>query len=142
MAELANCLNCNAVFVKTVRNICQNCFKKEEEAFEIVYRFLMKRKNRQATIMEIVEATGVDEDLIIKFIKEKRLRTTQFPNLNYPCEKCGDPISSGRICKNCSEEMINELKHHEEVEKQLNQRKEKERKQANVYYTFKSDHKQ
>src|SRR5690625_303533 len=106
MGELANCENCNAVFVKTVRNICQECFNEEEKAFEIVYRFLMRRKNRQATIMEIVDATGVEENLIIKFIKEKRLRTTQFPNLSYPCEKCGKPINTGKLCNDCSDDMI------------------------------------
>src|SRR5690625_6316215 len=75
MHELANCANCNQVFVKTVRDICRDCYEAEEKAFEIVYRFLSKRKNREATLKEIVEATEVEESLIIKFIKEKRLRT-------------------------------------------------------------------
>lgn len=141
MAELANCNNCNEVFVKTVRDICQKCFEEEEKDYETVYRFLMKRKNRQATIMEIVEETGVDEDLIIKFIREKRLRTTQFPNLSYPCDRCGDPINDGRICDSCSNEMIDALKHHEKVEKQVNQRKEQETEKVNVYYTLKTDKK-
>mgnify|MGYP001174086194 FL=1 len=138
MGELANCMNCNEVFVKTVRDICQKCYEAEEEAFEIVYRFLTKRKNRQATIMEIVEATGVEEDLIIKFVKEKRLRAADFPNLNYPCEKCGQPITTGRICEQCSSEMIKELKFQEEIEQQINQRKKAERDRENVYYSFKT----
>src|SRR5699024_11374641 len=94
MGELANCSRCNNVFVKTLRDICQQCYREEEEAFETVYRFLSQRKNREATLMEIVEATGVEEELVIKFIKEKRLRTSQFPKLAYPCEKRSEEHTS------------------------------------------------
>src|SRR5690625_7876288 len=86
MIELGNCAQCGEVFAKSLRDICPRCYREEEEAFEIVYRFLMKRKNREATMNEIVEATKVKEELIIKFIKQKRLRTSQFPQLAYPCE--------------------------------------------------------
>lgn len=140
MAELANCLNCNAVFVKTNHPICRDCFQKEEEAFEKVYQFLMKQKNREATLAEIVEATGVEEELIIKFLKENRLRAKDFPNLKYPCEKCGARISSGRLCTDCSSHIINELATQEELEQKLQKRK-KESNEENVYYTFKTDRK-
>src|SRR5690625_5510094 len=87
MIELGNCAQCGEVFAKSLRDICPRCYRDEEEAFEIVYRFLMKRKNREATMNEIVEATKVKEELIIKFIKQKRLRTSQFPQLAYPDRK-------------------------------------------------------
>lgn len=44
MAELANCARCNAVFVKGVRSVCQNCYKEEEKEFETVCRFLREQK--------------------------------------------------------------------------------------------------
>src|SRR5699024_8527218 len=99
MAELANCSNCGKVFAKHIRDICDECFKKEEEDFETVYHFLKEQKNREATIQEIVEKTGVPETTIIKFIKNKRLRTSQFPKLMYPCEMCGKDILTGRFCE-------------------------------------------
>lgn len=71
MGELANCERCNRVFVKQFRDICNECYKKEEEDFRRVYNFLRKRENRTATIGQIVEVTGVDETLIQKFIREK-----------------------------------------------------------------------
>ena len=130
MAELTNCARCDAVFVKEIRDICRNCYNKEEKAFQTVYQFLRQRKNREATMTEIVEATGVKEAWISKFIKEKRLLTSQFPKLNYPCEKCSSPIIRGRLCSSCSEELKEDLKLHEKQKKQQNERKQK------TYYMF------
>ncbi|WP_099159873.1 TIGR03826 family flagellar region protein [Virgibacillus ndiopensis] len=135
MAELANCNRCDAVFVKSIRDICQNCYREEENAFERVYSFLRQRKNREATLMEIVEATEVEEDLIIKFIKEKRLRTSQFPKLAYPCEQCGKNITSGKLCSTCSQDLLNDLEKHEQIEKRVNEHKEKD-KETHIYYSI------
>lgn len=130
MAELANCARCDAVFVKGMLDICQDCYKEEEKAFETVYRFLSRQKNREATLAEIAEATGVEEGWIVKFIKEKRLLTSRFPNLNYLCKRCGKPIVQGRLCTSCAKELKQELKQHE---KQHYQEKEKKKK---TYYMF------
>lgn len=136
MAELANCLNCDAVYVKKIRNICRKCYEEEESAFEIVYRFLQPRKNREATMIDIVEATGVKEKLIIKFIREKRLRISDFPMLAYGCEKCGKNITSGNICTDCSHELRGELEKFEEEKDRNIKRKLEEEKRTDVYYTF------
>ncbi|MFC4557529.1 TIGR03826 family flagellar region protein [Virgibacillus kekensis] len=138
MAELANCSRCDAVFVKTVRDICKTCYQEEEAAFEVVYRFLRDRKNREATMMEISKATGVEEHLIIKFIKEKRLRTSQFPKLAYPCERCGVEIVKGRLCGNCSADIHQGLTQHEESEKR---KAEKEIRENHTYYAYGVDKK-
>ncbi|WP_163970553.1 TIGR03826 family flagellar region protein [Oceanobacillus halotolerans] len=135
MGELANCSRCGALFVKNIRDICRDCYKKEEADFETVYSFLRKRENREATLKEIVEATGVDEDIIIKFIKEKRLRTSQFPKLAYPCERCGVDIVRGKLCGKCSDEILQGLSHQEMLEKK---KKEKE-KRTNIYYAINRD---
>ena len=133
MQELANCSRCNAVFVKTVRDICRDCYEAEERAFEKVYQYLSKRENREATLKEIVKATNVEEELIIKFIKEKRLRTSQFPKLAYPCEQCGVDIVSGRLCGKCSQEMMNALRTHDELRQR---KKSMSEKKADIYYTL------
>ncbi|PAV31075.1 hypothetical protein CIL05_04700 [Virgibacillus profundi] len=136
MAELANCSRCNTVFVKGVRDICQNCYKEEEKAFDIVYRFLRQRKNREATMVEIVKATGVEEELIIKFIKENRLRTSEFPKLAYPCERCGTHIVTGKLCESCTKEIRNDLERHEEIEKIAEANLNNEKKKSAIYYNF------
>ncbi|OZU88803.1 hypothetical protein CIL03_10995 [Virgibacillus indicus] len=134
MAELANCSRCNDVFVKGIRDICQKCYKEEEKVFEIVYRFLRERKNREATMEEIIKATGAKEAFIIKFIREKRLHPSQFPKLAYSCERCGTSIVSGHLCENCTKELRNDLLRHEELEKLAQSDKNKEKN--TIYYNF------
>ena len=137
MGELANCSRCGTVYVKTIRDICQDCFKKEEEAFQSVSQFLREKKNREATILEIVEETGVEEELIIKFVKERRLQPTDFPNLAYPCERCGNGITTGKLCENCQKELKNDLAVLEEEERMKQEREERERE--NIYFSFNQD---
>ncbi|SHF89321.1 TIGR03826 family flagellar region protein [Ornithinibacillus halophilus] len=140
MTELANCSKCGAVYVKTIRDICHNCYKEEEEAFQKVYQFLRQQKNRESTLLEVVEATGVEEELVIKFIKQKRLLTSQFPKLAYHCEKCDTPIISGKLCSNCSKKLKEELERFEKIE-EVSRNREMEEKRKNTYYTLDKHHK-
>jgi flagellar operon protein (TIGR03826 family) len=108
--ELLNCPTCNAIFVKNrFRDVCEKCYREEEKAYETVYQFLRKRENRAATMSQVVEATGVEEDLLYKFIRKGRLKLTQFPNLGYPCDRCGKLIREGRVCETCANDIKNEL---------------------------------
>jgi len=132
MAELANCSRCDKVFAKHMRDICQDCHKKEERDFNAVYRFLKERRNREATLQEIVKKTGVSENIIIKFIKNKRLRTSQFPRLAYPCEQCGTDIVTGKICEDCTQAFMQDLESYQSKEKTRKSDDEK----ANVYYSL------
>ncbi len=122
MGELANCPSCNKVFVRTIRNICPECFKEEEKMFDKVYKFLRVKENRSATLQEVHEATGVPETTIIRFVKEGRLRTATFTNLTYPCESCGSPISAGKLCENCIGSIEAELEIAEREAKRMPQK--------------------
>lgn len=135
MAELANCSRCGSVFVKALRDICQECYQEEEKAFQMVYTFLRDQKNRQATMVDIINATGIEESYITKFIREKRLLLSKFPNLSYPCETCGTSITTGKLCQDCQESMINDLKIEEELEMKA-ERNKKTSPITNTYYTL------
>lgn len=130
---MKNCESCGAIFVDPTRTICRDCYYKEEEAFQTVYRFITKKKNREATITEIVKATGVEEELIIKFMKQNRLRASQFPKLAYPCESCGVDIVEGRLCTDCQQEIKRDLSVHEDIERIRQQMKDD---REPVYYTI------
>lgn len=133
MGELTNCPNCGAIFVKTqFRDVCPNCWKEEEEAFDKVYKYIRRRENRAATIRQVEEATGVKEELILKFIKTGRLRTTHFPNLGYPCDKCGRIIHHGKLCDRCANAFKKDLQKFNEEEKRKKEMEKKE-KQATYY---------
>ena len=89
---------------------------------------MRKRENRAATMQQVVEATGVSEELLLKFIKNGRIQVKQFPNLGYPCDKCGSIIQTGKLCESCATELRKEIDLHEKEE----QRKEELSKNMNV----------
>ncbi len=134
MAELANCEYCDKVFAKINRSICPDCMKEEEKKYERVVQFLRIRKNRQATITEISEATEVEHEIILQFVKDKRLRRSQFPNLYTSCERCGEPVSSGVLCDKCKNDIKYDLKKHHEID-QIKQRNEEDEKKIRTYFT-------
>ena len=111
MAELRNCPRCDAFFNYTgIRDVCHNCAQKEEEMYQVVYRFLRKRENRAATVERIEEATGVDKNLLYKWVRKGRLHPAIFPNLGYPCDNCGRLTNSGKLCDNCSNSIQSDLR--------------------------------
>lgn len=134
MPELDNCPRCGRLYVRNLHGICDTCRKEEDKLFEKVYEFIRKRENRTATIMQIVDATGVPEDTIMRFVKEGRLRTSQFPNIGYRCERCGTLIQKGVLCQNCSSSLKSDLKQHTFEEDRKRKLEEDERK-VHTYYS-------
>ncbi|MER2111885.1 MAG: TIGR03826 family flagellar region protein [Solibacillus isronensis] len=111
MAELRNCPTCNGFFNYTgMREVCHNCAQKEEDQYQEVYRFLRKRENRAANVDRIVEATGVEQELLYKWVRKGRLHPAMFPNLGYPCDNCGRITNSGKLCEKCQNELKSELR--------------------------------
>jgi flagellar operon protein (TIGR03826 family) len=132
MSEVMNCPRCNALFMKNkVREVCENCFKEEEKMYDTVYRFLKKRENRAATMETVINTTGVEEGLLYKWVKKGRIQTKLFPNLGYPCDKCGKIITSGKLCQGCTDGLKKDLKQFEAN----NEWKEKLNTQR-TYYTM------
>lgn len=116
-AELRNCPTCDDFFNYTgIRDVCVKCAQKEEKMYEEVYRFLRRRENRAATIERIVEVTGVTTDLLHKWVRIGRLQPTMFPNLGYPCDKCGSLTTKGKLCVACTDELQSDLRQLEAAE--------------------------
>jgi len=133
MGELANCPKCNGLFVQTqLRTVCDICFKEEEKAYETVYQFLRKRENRKAELDVVVEATGVSKELILKFIRQGRIMLSNFPNLGYPCEKCGKTIREERLCNDCKNDIHKQLNQIEQ-EKMISERNNQSNHQTTFY---------
>ena len=133
MPDLDNCPKCGDIYVKNnIRDICPKCFKQEEADYEKVYQYIRKKQNRTAQMDEVVEATGVEKSLIYKFIKKGRIKLAQFPNLGYPCAKCGSIIREGNLCTPCLTGIKTDLK---QVEKEQ-ERNEEIKKRNTTYYTM------
>lgn len=100
---IANCKRCGRMYNRIRRDICPPCVEDEEKAFQTVRTYL--REHRDATMDGLVEATGVDMQLIVDMIRDGRLILRDNPNLTYQCERCGQPTQSGRYCAACTKEL-------------------------------------
>ena len=138
MGEIANCPNCHAIFLRGTATVCLDCRKQEEEDFQTVYRFIRQKKNRTATVEDITSVTGVSEDLIRKFVKERRLHPAQFPALAYSCEKCGASIQEDRLCSSCKNTLEEGLKAYDQTEQTIDQKKRENLSSGLTYYSVNS----
>lgn len=110
--EFANCPICGNPFKKTdIRTVCDHCLEKDKKDLDIVLEFFRKKVNRTATITEVEDATGISIDTIQRYIREGKIRVKPFPNLWYPCQRCGAKIHDGYFCDICLKEMGEELNH-------------------------------
>jgi len=104
---IANCRRCGKLFNRVGRDICRECIKDEDEKLETIRAYL--RQHPLANIYEVANGTDVSYDEIVQFIRDGRLLLRNNPNMVYPCERCGTPTQSGRLCANCAKEMAREL---------------------------------
>lgn len=104
--SLRNCIECGAICVENPTNLCPACLKAEEEAEDKVAAFL--RDIRQASLEEIHKATGVKHKIILRMLKRGRIFSDAV--VSYPCETCGAPITEGRVCDDCSQNIIGQIK--------------------------------
>lgn len=100
--NIVTCEECDKIFIKKTVLLCPSCEQEHEEKFHIVRTFINEKENYSSTMSEVVEATGVDEGLITRWIKEGRLRVVHLKNLNYECESCGALTNTGRVCRGCA----------------------------------------
>ena len=104
---MKNCSSCGKVFVSINNSrICVDCRAKEEQWEKSIIDYVRDHPNSK--IGEIVEATGVQEPVIRRMIREGRFVSTGV-ELYYPCEKCGSPIQRGQYCEKCQKDMRDEL---------------------------------
>lgn len=101
--ELRNCPVCGRVFNYAGRNLCPACARKEDEQYDTVADYLYRHPS--ATVNEVSEATGVDEQLILRFLREGRLQVSDGAAVGLFCESCGAPIRTGRLCKRCAAQL-------------------------------------
>ncbi len=104
--KIKNCPMCGKLFNDMGNKVCMDCYeqiqKKEQEVVSYV------RENRGAKVPEICEATGAPIGMIKKMIREGRFEQIGV-KMTYPCEKCGAPIISGKLCQQCEEKARTEL---------------------------------
>jgi len=123
--DLKNCKKCGSLFSPDHgENICQVCRNEEEEKYQKVKEYLWDFPN--ATVEEVHEETGVEKELIIKFVKEGRLLADGLNvDLLLECERCGTQIESGRFCQSCKDELVSGLSESDRSKKKKKEKKDK-----------------
>lgn len=106
MADLKNCPQCGRVFASQGSRLCRKCMDQLDEEFVIVRQYV--RKHPGADIMEVSQATGVKEELILQFLREGRLISRGFVS-SLQCERCSAKITSGRFCFACLKDLDQQL---------------------------------
>ncbi len=104
MMEVKNCKKCGKIFNSVAgKKICADCEKLENEEFKVVKDFLYDHPN--ANMQEVAEKTGVEEEVIMRFLRDGRLAISDSSSVSIYCEKCGAPIKSGRFCEKCQSKL-------------------------------------
>jgi len=126
--NLINCRECGKIFASAGKKICPDCSKSEEEKYELVKDYLWDNPNSR--VKTVSDATGVEEKLIIKFIKNNRLQSEGLKiDHTLKCKICDKKIEAGVYCDSCRSKMINDLssKPSQETEKDKKKGKKSEK---------------
>ena len=103
-AKVLLCKECGRLFQSMGASYCPECVDNLDKAFITVKEYIYENEN--ATLVDIVDNTGVPEKHVLYFLKEGRLNIDNTDEaLN--CEDCGRPIPNGRYCSNCREKLAN-----------------------------------
>jgi predicted transcriptional regulator len=86
---------------------CSKCRGTDEEDFRKVRNYLYD--NPGASVQEVSKETGVEEQTIIRFLKQERIEIVEDENAILSCERCGVSIKTGRYCEKCKNEIKKEL---------------------------------
>ncbi|WP_077369556.1 TIGR03826 family flagellar region protein [Anaerosalibacter sp. Marseille-P3206] len=106
--DVRNCTRCGNIYVYDNFKICPKCRREDEKDFQTIKEYIDEYPD--ANITEVSEETGVDTQKIIAFLKEGRLEIKGDNNIFLACERCGQPIKTGRFCDKCTLEMQKEMR--------------------------------
>lgn len=107
--RVSNCPRCGRLYVRSHQSLCPACIEKREKDFILCRDYL--RDHPETGMKELSEETGVDVREIIQFIVEGRLiLTKENKNMFYACERCGNPIRTGRWCTSCANRFTSEVR--------------------------------
>ncbi len=97
-SNVKQCKQCGGLFQSYGADICQTCAEKMDQSFRIVKNYIYDHPD--VNVVEISKETGVAEKMILGFLREGRLSLDAAEGI-LSCESCGAPISGGRFCSKC-----------------------------------------
>lgn len=118
--DVRNCRKCGRLFNYIGgQPYCAACLNELEEVFKQVKEYI--RSNETAGLKEVSEEFGVNQAIILRWVREERLEFAEHSEVGIDCESCGTTIKSGKYCHSCKEKLANTLAsaygvHHNESE--------------------------
>ncbi|MDD3840300.1 MAG: MerR family transcriptional regulator [Clostridia bacterium] len=100
--NIRNCKQCGKIYAYTGSDLCPVCRKEEDDMFDKVREYIYSHPG--ANTLEVSEETGVEEKIILKFLREGRLEL-KTAGLGLDCERCGVSITTGRYCSKCAKDL-------------------------------------
>ena len=117
-ARLRNCPSCGKLFLQTgSQRVCQECYEKQVEEEERILAYV--RDNPKTSVSKVCETLQVKEMTVMRMIREGKFMPIT-KDFSYPCESCGKPIVTGRLCTECKAKLqknIQEIAERREREK-------------------------
>lgn len=86
-------------YIKMGTYQCVRCSKENYDDFQTIRNFLDKVGAKSALVIE--RETGVPRRIIDYFFKEEYLEIPSSSPDRVPCQNCGAPIRTGRLCEAC-----------------------------------------
>ncbi len=106
--NIINCKRCGRIFQQiTSRRICPDCERALEDKFLEVRDYI--RENPDVSIMEVSREKEVSVEQIKQWVREERLLFTNAEGSGIECVLCGVPITTGKYCARCKEQMAHNL---------------------------------
>jgi hypothetical protein len=101
MEQLAvtNCPKCGKIMLRGHVAMCIDCLDDIQAQLQKCLHYL--RKDEEASIDALSEATGVSVKQIQEFIRMQHLSPRFYPNLFYSCRMCKGNTKAGSICEKC-----------------------------------------
>lgn len=106
--NIKNCKKCGKIYSYDGFDNCYACRNEENDMYQKVREYIYDNSN--ADINKVSQATEVPKKKILEFLRQGKLEIKEGSNLILDCERCEKPITSGRFCDKCVNEMDRELK--------------------------------
>ena len=96
--RLTNCSLCGRICLENWHGLCKSCFEKQADITHKVEEYT--KNNPSATLEEISEAESIELGILRKMAKVGKFDLAS-GRLEYPCKRCGKPITAGQLCHSC-----------------------------------------
>lgn len=105
------CRLCGKIMPRLARDICPECFEKEEALFHKVKTIL--QENPSAQVADVAKFAGCTAEQVETIVRSGRLERAGIKHVAHSCQLCSEIIYDGVLCANCKrilKEQLNVLK--------------------------------